>query len=348
MRKSTLLLLSVVFFMTACNITAQQTNKLYDADNTMTVVFYNVENLMDTIDDPNTRDDEFVPTSEKRWTSERYHQKIKNLAWVFANINQNELPEIIGMAEIETREVVEDIANQPILKSGDYVVVHEPGEEARGIEVALMYRKDALKNVTHEVLKVKHSLKPDYHGRDILYVKGSAGSDEFHIFVNHWKSRRGSKSETELFRVEAAQVLRDKVDEILKDNPKAKIIIMGDMNDEPSDRSIHQTLFATNRIKGAKKDEFYNLMFDKHINKQGTYNFRGDWNMLDNLIVSQSLLHAKKGYVVCPDGGQIFYNRRLLYDNNKLGDFTPARTYSGPRYHGGYSDHLPVYFMMRK
>lgn len=342
MRKSILLLIFGALLLTACKTSVQNA---YNPKNTMTVVFYNVENLFDTIDNPETEDDEFTPEGKKKWNTARYNKKLKDLSWVTANININELPEIIGLAEVENKQVVEDLARQDLLKKGKYVVVHEEGDDVRGIDLALMYRKDALKNVSHESLKVELTEKSDYKPRDILYVKGTADGQNFHIFVNHWKSRRGGQAETEQRRIDAAKRVREKVNDITEADPLAKIIVMGDMNDEPSNKSLNEVLFATNRTSGVKLEELYNLMYDKHLNGQGTYNYRGDWNMLDNLIVSQTLMQGK-GYTVTPDGGEIFFDRKILYDNPKVGYYTPSRTY-GRKYYGGFSDHLPVYFMMR-
>lgn len=339
--------LLAIFMLYTFSIFAQ--NKFYEKDNTFTVVFYNVENLFDTIDDPNTIDEQFLPQSNKKWNTGRYEKKINDLSRVISSININELPEIVGLCEIENKKVVEDLSSGRFLKKGNYGIVHEDSPDARGIDVALLYRKDEFKYINHNIYRIHFDFEPETTTRDILYVKGIINSGEsLHIFVNHWSSRREGQAESEPKRMYIAKVLRSKVDSVLSKDKKAKIIIMGDFNDEPTNKSIHEVLNAGNNIHPKNILELYNLMFDKSINGQGTYNFRGNWNMLDNLIISQALLNAKKGYKVSPDGGMIFKKRWMMYDNVKTGQFTPSKTYGGPNYYGGISDHFPVYMILKK
>ncbi len=339
--------LFAIFILYSFSIFAQ--NKFYQANNTFTVVFYNVENLFDTIDNPNTIDEQFLPQSKKKWNTGRYEKKINDLSRVISSININELPEIVGLCEVENKSVLKDLSNSRFLKKGNYGIVHEDSPDARGIDVALLYRKDEFKYIKHNIYRIHFNFEPETTTRDILYIKGSLNSGEsLHIFVNHWSSRREGQEVSEPKRVYIAEVLRAKVDSVLSKDKKAKIIIMGDFNDEPTNKSIHEVLNAGNNIHPESIFELYNLMFDKSINGQGTYNYRGNWNMLDNLIVSQTLLKAKKGYRVSPDGGMIFKKRWMMYDNVKTGQFTPSKTYGGPNYYGGISDHFPVYLILRK
>ncbi len=324
-------------------------NANYQAENNFTVVFYNVENLFDTIDNPNTIDEQFLPQSDKKWNTGRYNKKINDLGRVISSVNINELPELVGLCEIENKTVLEDLTHSRFLKKGDYGIVHEESPDARGIDVALLYRKSDFQYINHQIYRIHFNFDPETTTRDILYVKGSLNNGEnLHVFVNHWSSRREGQAESEPKRVYIAQVLRSKVDSLLSKDKKAKIIIVGDFNDEPTNKSIHKVLNATNNLHTKNIYELYNLMFDKAINGEGTYNFRGNWNMLDNVIVSQTLLNTKKGYRVSPDGAMIFKKRWMMYDNVKTGQFTPSKTYGGPNYYGGISDHFPVYMMLRK
>lgn len=322
-------------------------NNQFDKAQNAVVMFYNVENLFDTIDDPAISDEDFLPTSEKKWTAERYNAKLAKLALVIAGVSANELPELVGLCEVENANVLSDLCQQKSLANGNYKFVHFDSKDTRGIDVALMYRSDEFEPVVKQSLPVIFTDDPDYKTRDILYVKGKLSGEEVHVFVNHWKSRRGGNTKTEPKRVASAEVVRKKADEILKADKNAKIIIMGDLNDTPTDKSVFETLNATNNQHNTQNNELYNLMYDLAGNKQGTHNYRGNWSMLDNLIVSQAFF-ADKGYTVSRNGGQIFRPRWILHDNSKAGDFVPNRTYGGKNYYGGYSDHLPIYVQLKK
>ena len=324
-------------------------DKNYDAENNFTIVFYNVENLFDTIDNPNTIDNEFLPQSKKKWNTGKYNKKINDLSHVISSINIHELPELIGLCEIENRSVLNDLAQSRFLKKGKYGIVHENSPDKRGIDVGLLFRKDEFHYLNHHIYRIYFDFEPETTTRDILYVKGKLNNGEnLHVFVNHWSSRREGQKASEAKRIEIARILRSEVDSVLSKNKKAKIIIMGDFNDEPENKSIHETLNASNNLHPKSTGELYNLMFDKSINAEGTYNYHGNWNMLDNLIVSQNLLKTKKGWQISPDGGMIYKKRWMMYDNVKTGQFTPSKTYGGPNYYGGISDHFPVYLILRK
>jgi len=305
-----------------------------------TVVSYNVENLFDTVDDPKVPDEEFLATSEKMWNTERYQKKLNDISRVISEINPKELPEIVGLAEIENQMVLEDLVNTSNF-SNKYGIIHEESPDYRGIDVAMLYRKDAFTEIMHEVLPVTFPDEPDFKTRDILHVTGKIRNKTVHVFVNHWPSRIGGDEKTEPKRVMAASVLKAKVDQILAVDPKALIIIMGDMNDEPTNKSLHETLDAEAPDSGAK---LVNLMIPDKNAGLGTYFYSGNWNMLDNLVVSESVLQGK-GVKVENHKGYIFSNDWMIY-TNKNGDKTPNRTYVGNKYVGGVSDHFPVYFKM--
>ncbi len=338
----------ILFFLFLFEYSYSQENG-YTQDNYFTIVSYNVENLFDTINNPQKEDDEFLPNSKKNWNTDRYNKKIKDLSLVIKSINKNELPEIVGLVEVENRKVVEDLVNSKHLEEGNYGIVHEESPDVRGIDVALIYRKSEFKYLSHEKIAVRFDFEPETTTRDILYVKGQLANNEIlHVFVNHWSSRRDGMDASEPKRTHAASLLRAKVDSIIKKEKNAKIVIIGDFNDEPVNKSIFEVLKANAKQPMLKNNSLYNLMYDKDLLGLGTYNFRGDWNMLDNIIISTSLLNANNGYRVSSDGGQIFSARWMLYDNVKTGDFTPNRTYGGPNYYGGVSDHLPVFVLLKK
>ncbi len=342
-----IILLGVILFSGIQNNYSQ--TKHYINNDYFTIVSYNVENLFDTINNPLKVDDEFTPTSEKKWDTDRYKKKVKDLALVIKSINKNELPELVGLIEVENKKVVEDLIATTHLKSGNYGIVHEESPDVRGIDVALIYRKTEFQYQEHQKISVKYDFEPETTTRDILFVKGKlANGEQLYVFVNHWSSRRKGLKASEPKRVHAASLLRAKVDSILKTDKKAKIVIMGDFNDEPVNKSLFEVLKAGGKQLNQKNVSLYNLMYDKDLLGRGTYNYRGNWNMLDNIIVSTTLLNAKSGYKVSTDGGQIYSKRWMLYDNVKIGDLTPNKTYGGPNYYGGVSDHLPVFVILKK
>lgn len=340
-----------LFFLTsfcffAFSLLAQ--DDFYKQKKYFTVVSYNVENLFDTINDPDKEDDEFTPDSEKKWNTDKYQLKIKSIARVISSINKHELPELVGLVEVENKNVIQDLINDSQLVGGDYGIIHEESPDARGIDVALIYRKSEFQYLNHQTYRISFDFDPETTTRDILYVRGKLDDNkDLHIFVNHWSSRREGKEVSEPKRIEAAKVLRAKVDKILDKNKKARIVIIGDFNDEPTDSSLVAVLSATNDQFSKNNRMLYNLLFDKYLLGYGTYNYKGNWNMIDNIIVSKSLLSKNGNYIVSQDGGQIFSERWLMYDNVKTGQLTPNRTYGGPYYHGGFSDHLPVYFILK-
>ncbi len=305
-----------------------------------TVISYNVENLFDTEDDPKIPDEEFLPISEKKWDDEKYQRKLNDIARVITEVNPNELPEIVGLVEVENRQVLSDLIETGKL-AGQYGIIHEESPDYRGIDVALIYRRDAFKELTHEVLPVTFPDDPEFKTRDILHVTGKARNKVIHVFVNHWPSRIGGDDKTEPKRVLAATVLKKKVNEVLAADPRAKIIIMGDMNDEPANKSLIEVLDAQSPDSKAK---LVNLMMPDDANGKGTYFYNGNWNMLDNLIVSQSLLKGN-GIWVKNNKGFIYSNDWMIF-TNKNGDRTPNRSYVGNKYVNGVSDHFPVYFKM--
>ncbi|MCG6188418.1 endonuclease/exonuclease/phosphatase family protein [Maribellus maritimus] len=311
----------------------------------LTIAFYNVENLFDTVDEPGKMDEEFTPGSDKQWTDERYRKKLQDISAVLSSIDKKELPEIIGLCEVENKKVVSDLVHTDKLAAGKYGIVHYESPDVRGIDCALVYRPDEFKVLDCLPVHITFKNEPDYKTRDILYVKGRTKNREvFHLFVNHWPSRIGGEEQTEPKRVAVAAVLRAKIDSVLHVNPKAKIIVMGDMNDEPVNKSLSETLSAG--IPGKSNKELVNLMYPDDLQNLGSYNFRGNWNMLDNLIVSTNLLD-EEGFQCKDKKGFVFHEEWMEYKNNR-GEVSPNRTYGGPNYYGGISDHFPVYFKLQR
>lgn len=324
-----------------CFATSAQTAKTNNkpVNQPFTAVFYNVENLYDTQDDPKTNDDEFTPTGKVPWTAERLETKINHLAQVFADIVNPAMPDIIGFAEIENKQVLEMLASSAKLSKTRYGIVHYDSPDERGIDVALIYNQATFAVLTSEPLHV--TLPDNDLTRDILYVKGKLKTGEIlHVFINHWPSRREGSELSEPKRMAAAKVLRAKIDAIQKLDKSPNILILGDFNDEPSDNSISQGLKAQSADMSISNSGLYNLLFPEFSKGAGSLYYK-DWDLFDQVIVSGNLLSRKKGLRTSVNDAGIFKAEYLLY-TNKAGESRPNRT-MGERYFGGYSDHLPVY-----
>lgn len=333
-----LIILTVLFF-TSC---APWRNATY---RNMTVAFYNVENLFDMENEPGKNDGEFTPESEKQWDKVKYNKKLADISRVISGINEGDLPEIVGLCEVENEKVVNDLVSTGLLAKGKYKVVHHESPDFRGIDCALVYRPKEFKVLDHFAVPVRFEDDSDYVTRDILYVKGrTRNREEFHIFVNHWPSRIGGVAQTEPKRVAVARILKGKIDSVMAASSKAHIIIMGDMNDDPDNKSLAEVLNA--QPPATAGAQLVNLMFPDFNDGKGTYNYRGNWNMLDNLIISSGLLDGK-GFRCVEEKGHIFREEWMEY-KNRDGEISPNRTYGGPNYYGGVSDHFPVYFRMRR
>lgn len=308
----------------------------------VTVAFYNVENLFDTVDDPNIFDEDFTPEGKKKWTNERYQKKLNDLAKVIGSIHENSTPDIVGFAEVENRTVLEDLIKTKDLESTNYQIVHEDSPDARGIDVALLYNPAHFEYINHQ--KIPIPLNTKYKVRDILYVKGILfKTDTFHLFVNHWKSRSGGQQETESQRIQCAITLKNTIDSIRSTQPDANILVMGDLNDTPKDKSIYETLQANNDLKNGS---LFNVMLPLAEEGLGTHNYRGEWNMLDNILVSNNLIQSEELFVKAHTG-QIYSADWITY-TSKSGNKSPNRTYGGPNYYGGFSDHYPIYVTILK
>lgn len=311
-----------------------------DKDFNPRIAFYNVENLFDLENNPNKDDDWFLPISDTKWNQERYDKKLNDLAKVISGMNY---PVLQGLCEVENLQVVQDLFSKTDLAKVNYGIVHHESPDARGIDVALAYDKKYFEVYSSEIIRINfpEEIVVDYTTRDILYVKGSyANQFDLHVFVNHWPSRRGGLKESEPKRLYVANQLKTKLDEIRSKDEMARIVIMGDFNDEPQNNSVLNTLKAGHLSGQPVANELYNCFAKLDSLGKGSYNFRGSWNMLDQVIVSGTLLGGSADLKISNPG--IYRQPWMMYDDPKRGP-TPNRTYGGPNYYGGYSDHLPVY-----
>ncbi|MFI5171045.1 MAG: hypothetical protein ACHQFW_01575 [Chitinophagales bacterium] len=308
------------------------------------ILFYNVENLYDTINDPQKDDEEFLPASDRKWNSERYDKKLFNLAKVITSAG-NELPDFIGLCEIENEQVISDLVAQENLAPGNYKWVHYDSPDERGIDVAFLYDSKKFKPTKSNPIYIDLGGDSVDYTRDILMVEGEYQFGDkswlLYFFINHWPSRAEGEEISAPKRIAAATILKHVTDSIFAIQPGRSIIIMGDFNDTPFDKSINLVLGAKQVSNEMEKTSLYNLVADKQSIGEGSYNFKGKWQALDQIIVSGSLVD---NIGLDFDLGSTKYIREswMLYHNDKYGD-SPDRTFAGTKYIGGYSDHLPAY-----
>ncbi len=330
----------IILCLTWTNCKTPTTAVSATAKETVRFAFYNVENLFDIYDDPTTRDEEFTPTGKKKWTEERYQKKLDQLSTVVADLA---FPEILGVCEVENKKVLQDWAAHRKIADKNYNVVHFDSPDKRGIDNGLLYQKDHFSVIDKEAIRINFpkEIVEDYTTRDILYVKGKYRGEVLHVFINHWPSRRGGVEASQPKRVYVASQLRKKTDEILANDPKANILIMGDLNDETDNDSVVKALSAGAPDLSAKQ-YLYNFTQPLDAAGQGSYRYKENWNMLDQIIVSPNLTAGKFRAVKA----DIFNPDYLNYVDKKYGK-RPNKTYGGPNYYGGYSDHYPVYLDVR-
>ncbi len=304
----------------------------------ITFMFYNVENLFDIKDDPFTADEEFTPEGDKRWTRDRYYGKIDRIGRVITAVGGWSMPAIVGLCEIENASVLYDLAGHRLLKKYDYHVIHKESPDQRGIDVALMYRPDVFSPIASSWVRIDFEMDSSMRTRDILYSKGSVfGKDTLHVLINHWPSRWGGVQASQPKRIEVARHLKTLTDSLLLADPAVNIIIAGDFNDTPADSSISVILGAV-----PPEEDNASALINLSVNFSGTLKYRSDWEVYDQIIVSASALELEHSGLVIRDA-DVFSEGFLLDDDEKYLGRKPFRTYSGPQYLGGFSDHLPVF-----
>tara|TARA_B000000475_G_C15984811_1_gene442568 strand:- start:118 stop:1074 length:957 start_codon:yes stop_codon:yes gene_type:complete len=288
-------------------------------------VFYNVENLFDTIDNPNTRDNEFLPKSEKKWDTYRYNYKLNQLDKVFSEIikkeNENRLPDIIGLCEVENKLVIDDLLKTETFKNHTYKIIHKQSPDGRGIDCALLV-DEKFEVLNSDFIKINNP-KESRATRDIVFGKLKFKNQIINVFVNHWPSRWGGQEASNHKRVFVAEVLRKYIDNNTLESDFN--LIMGDFNDYPTNESLAEVLV---------KDDLVNLMSNSNVSGRGSYNYRGNWDWLDQIIVSQD------DFKLISFGA--FEEDFMMYTNKK-GEVYPNRSFGGNNWYAGFSDHLPVF-----
>lgn len=315
--------------------------KKKEADSLYTIAFYNLENLFDTEDDPNTMDDDFTPSGFKKWSMKRYKRKLYKLAKTISEIGNEKTktsPVLVGVAEVENEGVMQDLIGAEPLHNFNYGYVHYDSPDERGIDTALIYCKDHFEVLYSEpiaLVLIEDDGRQDTT-RDILYVKGKLNGEEVHVFVNHWPSRRDGGNETSAKRVKAAETVKAFMAKIEVDVASPNYIIMGDFNDGPDDESI-KTLMESGQL--------YNPMEKLITPDRGSATYKREWLLFDQIMVSHNFFNYEKG--------THSFAHANIFDKEFLTEFkgkfkgTPYRTYAGRKYIGGYSDHFPVYIHLK-
>jgi hypothetical protein len=312
------------------------------------VAFYNLENLFDTIDDPKTNDEEFLPNSASRWNTKKYFTKLSHLAEVISQIGDEYTkngPVFIGVSEVENRRVVYDLVHTPPLLSMGYDFVHFDSPDKRGIDVALLYQPKLFK-VTSAKTHLLRMADTSFHTRDILQVDGLLDGEPVHVLVNHWPSRSGGEKESAPKRDAAADLCLSVVKAIYKDEPDARIIVMGDLNDDPVDESLMKHLKIKTKPENMNPGDLFDPMWQLFRDGVGSLAYQDSWNLFDQIIVSSALMDKKSdGYRYLK--ARVF-NKKFLVEKEGPYAGYPFRTYAGGVYTGGYSDHFPVYLFLVK
>ena len=319
------------------------------------VVFYNFENLFDTINDPGVNDTEFTPEGPKKWNSYKYNKKIGNLERVLFDIASadQDFPIVIGVSEIENRSVMEDVIATPKLAKGNYRIVHFDSPDARGVDVGFYYRPDVFKLEGSAAVPFHMPDNPDFRTRDFVTMWGTIEGEPFYFVVCHWPSRLGGQAASAPKRLAAATRVRELVDSVQQANPATKVVVMGDLNDDATDRSIVECLGAKGKLNEVTYGDMFNPFIAMLKAGYGSLAYRDDWNLFDNIIVSENLATGSTGERKLQRVGDTkFYGGtfRRPHMIQKEGQYKgyPLRTFVGNNFQGGFSDHLPVYIYIAK
>ena len=317
--------------------------------------FYNLENLFDTIVDPDTTkilQEDFTPFGKKNWNSKKYFQKLNNLAEVISKLGVSSAnpigPAVLGVCEIENKAVLEDLVKNEKIANRKYNIVHHEGPDRRGIDCAMLYNPDYFSVETSSSYALKMPNDSSFASRDQLLVTGNFLGERMHFLVLHWPSRRGGEKKSRPKRIQAAKLSKKIIDSIQSFEKNAKIILMGDLNDDPVSRSVKDFLKAVGDISSISENNLFNCMYEKYKKGIGSLAYRDNWNLFDQFIVSPPLISIGDDYSTFKFLSSTVYNKSYL--KQKEGNFSgyPFRTYVGSNFMGGYSDHFPVYIYLVK
>ena len=317
------------------------------------VAFWNFENLFDIYNDPETHDDEFTPEGIKKWNETKYQKKLYNLERVIfdmAAINKD-YPIVIGVSEIENRSVLEDLVSQPKLKGAKYRVCHYDSPDARGVDVAFLYRADVFKLEGSDNIKLNVPELPNFRTRDLVVMWGTIEGEPFYFLVSHWPSRLGGKEASQFKRDACAKQIREIKDSLLQANPATKVVVMGDFNDDATDASLVKVMGAKGKVKELNTGDFFNPYVQMLKAGLGTLAYQDSWNLFDNICVTENLVNGTYGKLRLIKGkkfyGNIFTRPYMLQQEGQYKGY-PLRTFVTNNFQNGFSDHFPVYIYIGK
>ena len=313
--------------------------------------FYNLENLFDTLDQEDVRDTEFSPKGQNAWTYDKYLKKLTNMASVIEQLGTDQNPDgivILGVSEIENRGVLEDLVKEPAIKMRNYQIVHYDSPDKRGVDVGLLYNPTYFQvtdSKSYELMLEDNGVRK--FTRDVLLVKGELANETIYVLVNHWPSRSGGEKKSAPYRAAAAKLNKHITDSLFQENKQSKILIMGDLNDDPTSPSVKKVLNAKAKIEQVKEGGFYNPMYAKYQRGEGSNAYRDAWSLFDQIILSKPLLDKTQ------DG--LFFYKAIIYKEPRLlqpsGQYKgyPYRTFGNGLFMNGYSDHFPaVAYLLKK
>lgn len=313
------------------------------------IAFYNIENLFDTIDQPDVQDEEFLPKGKNQWTSERYGMKLHNMAHVLGELATDihpRGPALIGVSEVENGSVVEDLVHTaPLAERGLRTVTHE-GPDERGVDVAFIYDPQQFTLLAQKAYRLIVPNEPDFLTRDQLLVTGILDGDTISAIVAHWPSRRGGEKRSKPYRNMAADLGRHIIDSLTARNPDAHVFYMGDLNDDPINESVHQHMKAVGDKSAATGKLLFGPMEKLYKDGIGTLAWRDSWNLFDQIMMTPA--------VCTGNGGRYSYHGVYIHNKPYMrqqdGNFAgyPFRTYVGNQFMNGYSDHFPVYIVLTR
>lgn len=312
------------------------------------VAFYNLENLFDTINNNGKYDKEFSPGGKNKWDGHKYRTKIGNMAYAISQMTTTATPvgpAIIGVSEIENKTVLDDLVAAEAIADRGYKVIHHDSPDKRGVDVGLLYNPRFFRpiHVTNHTLYVDKL--PNFKTRDQMAVFGLLGGSKVGVIVNHWPSRRGGSAESSWLREAAAALSKHIADSLTAKYPDISIIIMGDLNDDPNNKSCAETLGAVRNAEDCMEGGYYNPFWAKLDAGIGSYIYRGEWDLFDQIIINHNLLHGKGGLKF--RSAEVL-NKEFLKQADGQYKGYPFRTFSGGVWTGGYSDHFPTEIYLSK
>lgn len=307
----------------------------------LSLVFYNVENLFDTLDDPRIVDEDFTPSGKREWHYGKYRDKLIRISRVLMHSGGWKKPALIGLVEIENRRVLQDLLQRTPLWYYRYGIIHFDSEDRRGIDAALLYDPEKLRPLDARPLRLRFQGEPHKRSRDILYARFILSDGQIlHYFVNHWPSKYGGAQATETYRLQAGRFLRSVADSILAEDSSALLVACGDFNDGPDSPSL-------SLLEEGPDPPFLNLMKSLPQQGAGTHKFAGQWEMLDQFLVSPRLMEPGGERSWNFAGLGILFVPYLLTEELNQTGHRPFRSFAGSFYQYGFSDHLPVFLDLK-